>query len=95
MAMGRERLVIARLEHRWTRRRMSAYVDDELSRRQRLRLERHTGVCPECGRMLRTLAALLLQLHGLRVRGDASVAPGVLIRVREADESSAGAETGQ
>jgi RNA polymerase sigma-70 factor (ECF subfamily) len=39
-----------KLDHRWTQRRASRYLDGELSARQRRRLEAHPGLCPDCGR---------------------------------------------
>lgn len=53
-------------DHRWTGPRLSAYLDSELSERDRRRLEAHAGICPECGRMLATLRRTL---RGLRELG--------------------------
>lgn len=52
-------------EHRWTSARMSAYLDRELSERERHRLEAHAGICPECKRMLATLRKTLEGLRDL------------------------------
>ena len=52
-------------EHRWTDARLSAYLDRELSKRERHRLEAHAGICPECRRMLATLRRMLAGLRGL------------------------------
>ena len=46
-------------------RRLSAYLDSELSPDDRRRLEAHAGICPECGRMLATLRRTLEGLRGL------------------------------
>jgi anti-sigma factor RsiW len=53
-------------DHRWAQSRLSAYVEDELPRRQRRRLARHEGICPECRRAIRQLKKLLKTLPGLR-----------------------------
>jgi anti-sigma factor RsiW len=56
----------ARRDHRWAQSRLSAYVEDELPGRQRRRLARHEGICPECRRAIRQLKKLLKTLPGLR-----------------------------
>lgn len=52
-------------EHRWTGAHLSAYFDQELSEDERHRLEAHSGICPECKRMLATLRKTLEGLRGL------------------------------
>lgn len=69
-------------DHRWTGAHMSEHLDGELSERERERLERHTGLCPECGRMLRTLQRTLSELMGLRAQPVPGVAEGVIERLR-------------
>ncbi len=59
---------------------MSAYVDDDLGLKDRGRFERHTELCPECGRMRRTLLWLKHELRGLRNTPERSVAPAVIER---------------
>lgn len=44
-----------RLEHRYTSKRLSAYVDDQLSARERERVEEHLRRCAECRAEVRTL----------------------------------------
>jgi hypothetical protein len=71
-------------DHRWVQRRASDYVDGELSRRQRRRLEAHATLCPECGPMVRVLTVLLWELRELgRRQAPVSVAPGVVERLRQ------------
>lgn len=72
------------LEHRWSQRRMSDYVDGEMSPRQQRRLERHAAVCPECGPLRRALRWLVIELQELRWRPSSSVAPAVVARLRAA-----------
>jgi anti-sigma factor RsiW len=70
-------------DHRWSQRRMSDYVDGELSPRQRRRLEAHARLCPECGPLRRKLTVLVWELRELgRGRRAGSVAPGVVQRIR-------------
>jgi anti-sigma factor RsiW len=79
----------ARLDHRWTQRSASRYLDGELGARQRRRLEAHAELCPDCGRLLRTLTLMLWELRELgRPAEHDSVAPGVVDRLR--DEAGAG-----
>jgi anti-sigma factor RsiW len=61
-------------EHRWTRARYSAYLDGELSERERSRVEEHVGMCPVCRRML---ASLKRTLEGLRGLSSDAPSPGV------------------
>jgi anti-sigma factor RsiW len=70
-------------DHRWTQRRMSDYIDGDLSPHQQRRLEAHTRLCPECGPLRRTLTVLVWELRELgRRRPGRSVAPGVIQRIR-------------
>lgn len=71
-----------RLEHRWARRRLNAYVDGELLAPERRRVERHVRICPECGPMLSGLLRLAVALHDLRSPPRRSVADGVIRRLR-------------
>jgi hypothetical protein len=62
---------------------MHDYLDDELSRRERLRLLRHADLCPECGPMLRSFVVVFLELRELGRRDRSNtVASGVIDRIR-------------
>jgi anti-sigma factor RsiW len=50
----RERFQFA-VDHRWGPGRMSAYLDGDLGAGDRARMERHTGRCPQCRRILNGL----------------------------------------
>ncbi len=52
-------------EHNWTHERLSDYLDDELADRERERLEKHVGMCPQCRRVLATLRKTLAGLRSL------------------------------
>jgi len=69
-------------EHRWTTARLSEYLDGELSERDRVRVEQHTGMCPECSRIVAALRHTLRELMGLRDEPMPSVADGVIERLR-------------
>ncbi|HEV2058724.1 MAG TPA: zf-HC2 domain-containing protein [Solirubrobacteraceae bacterium] len=69
-------------QHQWTAARLSDYLDDELSQRDRERVERHTGICPECSRVLATLRRTVRELMGLHEEPLPSVADGVIERLR-------------
>jgi anti-sigma factor RsiW len=75
------------LDHRWTPRHMSSFVDGELGSGQRLRVERHVGECEECRQLLAGLRKMLDALQGLPARSgeiDASqTAAAVRLRLRE------------
>lgn len=69
---------------------MSAFLDGELARPQRLRLERHAGDCPDCRSLLAglrwTVAALQSMAPGV---GDSRALPiAAAVRLR-LDESPA------
>ncbi len=77
MSVLPERLQMKR-DHRWARRRLSDYLDDELTPAERRRLERHADICPECGPLLRALTVTVFRLRQLRFRRPGSVAPRVV-----------------
>ena len=80
----------ARRDHRWAQPRLSDYVEGELPVRQRRRLERHEGLCPECRRAIRALKKLLQTLPGLRPEtGTADVAERTARAVRDRIEGEA------
>jgi len=53
-------------EHVWTRRHLDAYLDGELDRRSRMRVEGHAELCPQCRRLIATLKEALAGLRRLR-----------------------------
>jgi anti-sigma factor RsiW len=83
-----------RLEHRWSQRRMSEYVDGDMPPRERERLERHADLCPECGPLRRALFWLTIELRELRRQPERSIAPQVIEHIRAADPDHAQTETG-
>jgi anti-sigma factor RsiW len=80
--MGPLRMMRFYLDHRWTRRRLSEYVDDELDAAGRERVERHVHLCPSCWRLLETLKRTLAGLMGLREEASGEIADGVIARLR-------------
>jgi anti-sigma factor RsiW len=69
-------------EHRWTHGHLSEYVDRELRPDQAARVEAHVGICPHCRRVLATLRRTLAGLRSLRADAEASIAEGVIERLR-------------
>jgi Putative zinc-finger len=63
---------------------MSDYIDGELAPRQQRRLEAHARLCPDCGRLRRSLTVLVWELRELgRVRSSGpTVVGGVIERLR-------------
>jgi anti-sigma factor RsiW len=70
-------------DHQWSQRRLSHYVEGDLSARARRRLDRHARDCTACERGLRAMRALVAAVQG---RGMAGVrAPATIFdRVRPA-----------
>jgi hypothetical protein len=63
---------------------MSDYIDGELAPRRQRRLEAHARLCPDCGRLRRSMTVLVWELRELgrvRERGN-TVAGGVIERLR-------------
>jgi predicted anti-sigma-YlaC factor YlaD len=56
-----------RLDHRWTRMHMSAYLDSELQTQLAARLEHHTAECPQCRAVLSQLRRMLVLLEAVPV----------------------------
>ena len=71
-------------DHRWSQRHVSDYIDGELSPRQQRRLEAHAGLCPDCGRLRRSLTILVWELRelGRRRSPGTTVAGRVIERLR-------------
>jgi Putative zinc-finger len=82
--MGLARRIRDRRDHRWSQRRMSAYIDGDLPPRQQRRLEAHARLCPDCGPLRRSLTILVWELRelGRNRPAGATVAPGVIERLR-------------
>lgn len=58
------RLAFAR-DHRHAQRRMSRYLDGDLSGDAAERIDDHVAVCPQCRHLLRTLRRTVEALRGL------------------------------
>jgi anti-sigma factor RsiW len=69
-------------EHRWTHSHLSVYLDEELSPRERARVEEHVGLCPHCHRVLATLKRTLEGLRALRTERPPDLAETVIERLR-------------
>jgi anti-sigma factor RsiW len=74
---------------------MSDYVDGDLSPRERRRLERHTEICPECRRALRTLVVVVSELRRLRRNERGKVASQVVERLTGRLDEEPGARNGK
>lgn len=75
-------------DHVGTRRHLDEYLDDELDRRSRMRMEGHAELCPQCRRLVATLKETLAGLRGLRDHpapgARDGVAESVIVRLRDA-----------
>jgi anti-sigma factor RsiW len=69
-------------EHRWAHRRLSDYLDGELTLRTRRRLQRHADECPACGPTLHSLIRVIHELRRLSHADRPAVAPAVISRLR-------------
>jgi anti-sigma factor RsiW len=72
-------------EHRWTHAHLSDYLDADLDRAERRRVEQHLGLCPQCRRVLATLRRTLRGLRDLGAPPRPEVANGVIERLRDQD----------
>ncbi|HEV2074940.1 MAG TPA: zf-HC2 domain-containing protein [Thermoleophilaceae bacterium] len=70
-----------RLDHRFTQRHLSEYVDGELEPPGRARVESHVGVCPQCRRVLATLNRMLRSLRELGTESRPGLAAGIVERL--------------
>jgi anti-sigma factor RsiW len=71
-----------RLDHRWAPRHMSRFLDGELVRSERARMERHARDCPECRRLLGSLGRMVAALRALPAGDGSSRAPQIAAAVR-------------
>jgi anti-sigma factor RsiW len=69
-------------EHRWTHAHLSDYLDEDLSPRERQRVEDHVSICPHCRRVLRTLRRTLESLIELSAEPRPRVVDGIIERLR-------------
>jgi anti-sigma factor RsiW len=71
-------------DHQWAPGRMSDYLDGDLARSERGRMEHHLGECEDCRRLLAGLRAVVDGLHRLPVlgRGADAVQIAASVRVR-------------
>jgi anti-sigma factor RsiW len=69
-------------DHRFTQAHASEFLDGELEESGRARIERHTSVCPKCRSLLASLRGLIDHLARLSPAPGATVADGVLERLR-------------
>jgi anti-sigma factor RsiW len=69
-------------DHAWSQEHLSHYIDGDMSRRARRRLELHARDCPECSLGIRALRALLRLLHGASERAGSRAPAGIFDLVR-------------
>jgi len=70
-------------EHRWTHEHLSAYLDEDLDREGRGRVEEHVGLCPQCRRVLATLRRTLGALRELGAPRPPDLEDGIVKRLRD------------
>jgi hypothetical protein len=73
--------------HEWSQEHLSHYIEGDLGHRARRRLELHAADCPDCGRGIRALRALLRLVHSAGERDGERAPASIFDRVR-ADASS-------
>lgn len=69
------------VDHRFTKTHASQYLDGELNRNGRERIERHTSVCPQCRALIATLRRVIDELPGLASAPRGGIAERVLERL--------------
>lgn len=70
-------------DHRFTQAHASEYLDGDLEESGRARIELHTSVCRKCRALLASLRRMIDELPRLSPAPPASVADGVLERLRD------------
>jgi len=68
-------------DHQWSQRHLSHYVEGDLGRRARRRLDRHALGCADCGRGLRAMRVLVFTVQRLD-RADVRAPATIFDRVR-------------
>jgi hypothetical protein len=71
-----------RADHAWSQRWVSQFVEGDLSRRARRRLELHAAGCPDCSRGIRAMRMLPQLTRGLEDPTTARAPVGIFDRVR-------------
>jgi len=71
-------------DHEWSQRHLSHYVEGDLGRHARRRLDRHARDCVDCGRGLRAVRALTQALGALDGLAGPYAPAGIFDRVRPA-----------
>ena len=82
------------LAMRWAHARprmLSRYLEDDLTKRERLALEAHLHDCPRCRALLQSLARTIRELGALRSRARPGLADSVIAALRATSPSPAGA----
>jgi anti-sigma factor RsiW len=71
-----------KLDHRWARGHMSAYIDGGLAEPRRPRMDRHLAQCAQCRALLHGLRRMIAALGELPVPGGAPKPDDVAVAVR-------------
>jgi len=74
-------------DHRWSQQHLSHYVEGDLRRRARRRLDRHARDCVDCGRGIRAMHALVYAVQGLDGLAGVRAPASIFDRVRLAGGS--------
>jgi anti-sigma factor RsiW len=69
-------------DHQWSQQHLSHYVEGDLRRRARRRLDRHAEDCADCGRGIRAMRALLRLIPGVEGTEAIRAPAGIFDRVR-------------
>ena len=69
-------------DHQWSQRHLSHYVDGDLGRRARRRLDRHARDCAACERGLRAMRALAQAVRALDGLAGVRAPAAIFDRVR-------------
>ncbi len=71
------------IDHRFTSRRLSPYLDGELGAADRRRVDQHIAACPDCESKARSLRNVLEGLEQLRSRAPSALTAKVLQALRQ------------
>jgi anti-sigma factor RsiW len=74
-------------DHEWSQQHLSHYIEGDLHPRPRRRLDRHARNCPDCGRGIRAMRALVYAVQGLDGLAGVRAPATIFDRVRPAGTS--------
>jgi hypothetical protein len=79
-------------DHEWSQQHLSHYVEGDLGRLARRRLDRHAEDCVDCGRGIRAMRALLRLIPGIEGAQAIRAPAGIFDKVRSGGTQGTGGD---